>query len=465
MKTFMLIWWDKLRTSFWFQPSLMAIGAIGLAFGSVALDDQVTKKWLDGATWVYSGGVDGARAVLQTIAGSMITIAGVVFSLTLVALSIASSQFGSRLLRNFMRDATNQTVLGTFIATFLYCLLVLRSIRSESVGGFVPHISVTLGVLLALASLWMLIYFIHHVAVSIQADEIVARVGSDLNDTVDRLFPESTLRTGEVETGGVAPNDDRPWFAGPPDDFAQSARPIEAAGDGYLQRIDLDSLVTLGKEKNLVFRLSRRPGHYLVRGTVIGSVWPPHAVSDELMKQVQDAFVVGNQRTLAQDAEFGILQLVEVAVRALSPGINDPFTAIACVDRLGSVLVRLARRNMPSPYQRDDDGAVRVIVSPLTFSGMIDAAFNPLRQYARNNADVTIRMLESIAIVAGAVQQERDRESLRRHATMIVNGADAALPEEQDRHDLQLRYIAVLRALDAGSKKSKTTGDRDPAEE
>ena len=178
MRAQLLKYWDRIRSSFWFLPSLMACGAVALALATVALDGSVTDDWLQTLAWVYTGGAEGASAVLETIAGSMITIAGVVFSLTLVALSLASSQFGPRLLRNFMRDTANQVVLGTFVATFLYCLLVLRTIRRADEVAFVPHLSVTLGVLFAIASLGVLIYFIHHVSVSIQADEIIARVGS-----------------------------------------------------------------------------------------------------------------------------------------------------------------------------------------------------------------------------------------------------------------------------------------------
>ena len=160
-----------------------------MAFGTVALDEAVATRGVEVPSWVYSGGAQGASTVLGAIAGSMITIAGVVFSMTLVALSLASSQLGPRLLQGFMRDATNQVVLGTFVSTFLYCLLVLRTIRREIEIAFVPHMSVTLGVLLALVSVAVLIYFIHHVSVSIQADEVIARVCRDVFDGIDRLFP------------------------------------------------------------------------------------------------------------------------------------------------------------------------------------------------------------------------------------------------------------------------------------
>jgi uncharacterized membrane protein len=194
MKAQLLKSWDNIRSSFWFVPALMAVGAVMLAIATVAADRTSTNTWLRAASWVYSGSAEGASVVLGTIAGSMITIAGVVFSMTLVALSLASSQLGPRLLRNFMRDKTNQMVLGTFVATFVYCLLVLRTIRRVDEGAFVPHVSVTIGVLFALASLAVLIHFIHHVSLSIQADEIRQQARSNAAVTVRLL--ESIITIG-----------------------------------------------------------------------------------------------------------------------------------------------------------------------------------------------------------------------------------------------------------------------------
>ncbi|MBU1139165.1 MAG: DUF2254 domain-containing protein, partial [Proteobacteria bacterium] len=190
MKVYIFKYLDRIRSSFWFIPIVMACGAVALAFGTVSLDAPVTD-WLHRAWgWTFTGGAEGAAALLGTVAGSMITIAGVVFSMTLVALSLASSQLGPRMLRNFMRDTTTQVVLGTFVATFLYCLLVLRTIRRAEEVVFIPHLSVSLGVVLAVVSVGVLIYFIHHVSVSLQANEIVARVSMELIEGINRLFPE-----------------------------------------------------------------------------------------------------------------------------------------------------------------------------------------------------------------------------------------------------------------------------------
>jgi len=429
---------EKLRASFWFLPTLMAVGAVFMSVGLVALDEVVTDEWLHAWRWVYSGGAQGASAVLQTIAGSMITIAGVVFSLTLVALSLASSQYGSRLLRNFMRDTMTQLVLGTFVATFLYCLLVLRTIRRAEEGGFVPHLSVTMGVLFAIASLWVLIYFIHHVAVSIQADEMVARVSDDLNAGIDRLFPEL----------GQAVDADSPERAGVPADFSQRAAPLGAPGDGYLQIVDLDALLRAARDADVILRLERRPGQYVVRGYPLVRAWPGDHVSAKLTDAVSAAFVLGSQRTSVQDVEFALQELVEIAVRALSPGINDPFTAIVCVDRIGTALSRLARRQIPSPYRTDEDHKLRIIAPPATFAGIVDGAFNAIRQASAGSVMVTVRLLEVIEIVATAASLSDDQKAvLAHHADMIARGGRAGGLDQHDRLDIEARYAKVTATL------------------
>ncbi len=250
-------YWDRVRSGFWLLPTVMAGVAVALAFVSVAISEPVTEWFTLNFGWTFTGGAEGASAVLGIIAGSMITIAGVVFSMTLVALSLASSQLGPRLLRSFMRDSATQVVLGTFIATFLYCLLVLRTIRRAEEVAFVPHLSVTLGVLLAVASVGVLIYFIHHVSVSIQANEIAARIGRELIEGIDRLFPEHVGR-------GAPRIPTEPPEAGFLEAFDQEARPVGADGDGYLQFIDGEALVALATEEDLVVRLERRPGNYVV---------------------------------------------------------------------------------------------------------------------------------------------------------------------------------------------------------
>lgn len=433
-------YWDRIGSSFWFIPISMATGAVTLAFVAVAYDPRVTDWLRLTLGWTFAGGAAGASTLMGTIAGSMITIAGVVFSMTLVALSLASSQFGPRLLRNFMRDTTTQVVLGTFIATFLYCLLVLRAIRRAEEVLFVPHLSVLLGVVLAVVSVGVLIYFIHHVSVTLQANEIVAQVSRELIEGIADLFPEQIGR-GAPQIPADPPD------ASFIDAFDREACPVGATKDGYLQFIDSGALLALAMEEDVVLRLERAPGHYVAAERPLVLVWPGDRATDKLIAQIRSAFTVGNQRTPRQDIEFTINQLVEIAVRALSPGVNDPFTAIACVDHLGSALSRLAQREMPSPYRYDEQDQLRVITSAVSFPVIAGVAFDQIRQYGCSSAAVTIRLLETIALVAEFAHRAEDRAALQRHAEMINRGASEGLSESDDRRVVREHYLAVIHLL------------------
>jgi uncharacterized membrane protein len=436
--------WEGARASYWFIPSLMTIGAVALAYAMVQVDARATGL-TERLGWVYSGGPEGARAVLSVVAGSVMSTAGVTFSITIAALSLASAQFGPRILHNFMRDTGNQVVLGTFIATFIYCLLVLRTVRGgESVGRYVPHLSVTVGVALGLASLGVLIYFIHHVSMSIQAPNVVAAVARDLHRQMEHVFPEQVGR----EPGPVR---ERADDSGLPAGFEERAAPVASGHDAYLQAIDEERLMRVAVEHDLLLRVETRPGDFLLLGGRLLSVWPPERCNDRAGKQLRGAFVFGAQRTHTQDVEFAVDQLVEIAVRALSPGINDPFTAMNCLDRLGAALCHFARREAPSPLRMDDAGKLRVVVeSRVTFAGMVDASFNQIRQYGRSSASVTVRILETIARVMPCARGDEDRAALLRQAEMTARGARDAIPEPQDREDVEQRWRAVQRAAGAG---------------
>jgi uncharacterized membrane protein len=222
---------------------------------------------------------------------------------------------------------------------------------------------------------------------------------------------------------------------------------VGALEDGYLQQIAAEALMDLAAEKDLLLRLACRPGHYLVKGRAIVMVWPADRVTDTLVEEVNAAFVFGDQRTATQDVEFPFHQLVEIAVRALSPGINDPFTAIACVDRLGSGLCRLAERDMPSARRFDAHGRLRLVAPESSFSDIVDTSLNQIRQSARSNPAVAIRMLDAIAQIATHVRHAQDAACLQRHADMIVRGAREAVPEAEDLLAVESAFAAATQAL------------------
>lgn len=441
MKAKLLALWYSAHTSLWFVPALMTLAAIGLSLATIALDEAVKHEVVEKIGLLYTGGPEGARAVLSTIAGSMMTVVGIVFSITIVALTLASTQFGPRLLRNFMKDTGNQIVLGTFIATFIYCLLVLRTVRVGNGEDFVPHISVTLAIMLALASIAVLIYFIHHMASSIQASNIIATVGGELDKAIERLFPHMLGREAPDERQASRAEHDILH------DFDRRAQRVAATRTGYVQACDSDALMKIAEQRDLILRLDRCMGDFVSQGNVLLTVWAGERIDEDLSKKLNDGFILGNERTLEQDIKFGINQLVEIAVRALSPGVNDPFTANTCVDQLGATLCALAERDIPSPYRYDEQDRLRVIAEPATFADITDAAFNQIRQYAGSSAAVTIRLLETLAVIATRVRKEQDRQAIRRHAVMIERGSREGLPEELDREVVQEKYQAVLKAL------------------
>ncbi len=441
MKTWIDAWLERLRTSYWFVPGLLGLAAVGLSVLTIHLDHTFAKSGDVISTWIWTGGAEGGRQMLSTIAGSMITVLGVVFSITIVALSLASSQFGPRLLRNFMDDRFTQVVLGSLAGTFLYCLLVLRSIRDLDETLFVPHISVTCGLLFAVLCTGFLIVFIHHVASSILAENVVARVADDLASGIERHFPS---KIGEEKE-----TDDRDGGEEKALPFPDGSTSIHSKGSGFVQGISGDSLLELAAERDLVIRVTLRPGNFVAAGDVIAKVGPVETVEDSIHDAVREAFILGRHRTPTQDLEYSIDQLVETAVRALSPGINDPFTAMSCIEWLGVALIELAGRSFPSAVRRDAEGNSRLWIKAHTYRKFTDACFLQLRQYGCTSMAVSVRLLEVITRVARRTRYESDRDALRHHAKLIAEDARSKARNETDQTDIDAALNEALEALDS----------------
>jgi uncharacterized membrane protein len=429
--------WDTLHSSYWFVPTLMAIASVGLAVTMLGIDRSGNYGPLKEWGWIYSGGPDGARTLLSSVAGSIITVTATAFSITIVALQLAASNFGPRLLRNFMQDTGNQIVLGAFISTFVYCLLILRTIQGEGHQIFVPELSVTVGMMLAFISIGVLIYFIDHASTIIQASHVIKSASDELDRAIDRLFPGKIGRSVKEQHS----------LAEIPANFAEESCPIKSTANGYLQGIDDEKLMKIACQHNLIVRIITRPGKFVVKGSNFVMVFPGERVNHKLTKEINDAFILGKERTEQQDVEFPIAQLVEIALRAISPGINDPFTAIRCIDRLSAGLSHFAQRDIPSPYRYDKNNNLRVIAESVTFAGLTDAAFNQIRQYSTKDVAVTIRLLEAITCIATFTHNAEQREALRRHANMILQGSCEAITSKQDQKDVQGEYNIAVKSL------------------
>ena len=425
--------WSYLRATYWFVPSLMTLGALGLAFGLMAADQRWGRDVLPG--WIVGAGSDGAREVLSAVAGSMITVVSVTFSVTIVALTVSAQHFGPRLLNNFMRDRSTQVVLGIFISTFAYCLLVLRNVQGEGdqYDQFIPHLAVTAAVLLSLISVGALIYYIHHIAVALQVSQIAKDVTRDLEQAIDRLYPEH-LGRGE----GSEEHIPAPPSAGVPVPFTSS---------GYIQQVEPGRVLELAQEKDVVVWLLVRPGDFATEGLPMAIVSPRPADVEAFTDALNGALVLGADRTEYQDPEFPVQQLVEVTLHALSTGINEPFTASTCIDRLGQAFARLATRRIPSPLRGDRNGVVRVIASRKSFADLLDSACNPIRAHAADSPGVLKQLLEVLVRLAQVAKRSEDQAAVARQAGLILATAerwrqDAAF----DRH-VQETYGRLQEAL------------------
>lgn len=434
MKTWLLNQWDRLRNSLWFVPTVGLMCALALAVVMLELDGAVRIERHPGLEWAVTTG-PAARSILSSLAGGLVTVTGVVFSITMLTLAQTSSMFGPRLLRSFLNHNVTQFTLAVFLGTSLYCFAVLRTIQEVDGGTiFAPHLSVGIGLLAGLGSLVTFVYFIHHVAYSIQVQNVVRNVALDLNGTIDRLFPEHLGEAPEDEP------DSNVNFEG------EQATVIESTSTGYVQALNADSLMQIATSHDVVIRLERRPGHFIAHGTPIAAILPPQP-DEDLAAEINSCFLTGVRRTPRQDVECAIQELVEVAVRALSPGINDPHTAISCIDYLGASMIQLSQRAFPSPVREDDQGRVRVITGVTSFGDALDAAFDEIRQHARDSAAVMTRLAETLLAIARKLRRPADRDAVLRQAAMLERASEDALPEKYDRADVRERLRKVRDAL------------------
>ena len=444
-----LSFWDDLRSSYWFVPLLMSIG--GSIGALVLLDlDRRNEPAFGDFFGSFSLSSEATRSVLSTITGSVITVTGVVFSITVVALTLASSQFGPRLLRGFLRDRSNQFVLGTFVSTFLFNLIVLRGVKNDHP----PILASTVAVLLAVGSVFILIYFIHHVTTSIQAPSVIASVGRELVSAVERFtleepaepaddagnspsrslgrtLDESDVAERVMREAGIGERDRRS-----PDPHAHDAEPqgrsgrhaqgatVRSRSAGFLRVIDHSGLVDLAKENDLFVEVVVRPGEFVPLDRVLavvhgasetgpGSTGTKAGLSDDDWDDIRGAFVLGDRRTEIQDPSLLVDQLVEMGARALSPGVNDPHTAIQCLGRLGDGVGRLGARYWPAFRHRDDDGQVRVVLPRTEFADFAWRSFAPFRQYGAGDPTVVVALVEAAGLAAARCIREADRDALQ----------------------------------------------------
>ena len=430
-------WWLNINASLWFVPTLMVLSALLLAYALVLLDAGTSNKWTSNYPLLFGAGADGARGMLTSISGSAITVAALIFSLTLSTLATVSGQYTSRILRNFMRDRANQVVMGFFVSLFVYCLIVLRTIRGGDEGGFIPPLAVSFALLMALVSIGMLIYFIHHIATSIQAANIIAEAAGETIKGMTKIFPKQVGEEADPEQEESLREADLSWHLVPAD------------GTGYVQGVASEELLDFASEQNAVIRLEHRLGDFITQDTPLLSV--AYYAANRLPTAEEQArlngyFSIDAQRSIdQQDVAFGFRQIVDIALKALSPGINDTTTAVMCIDRLGALLTFLASRELHQPL-RAADGQVRVIARTRGFEDFVKLAFDQIRSSGDDNVAVLLRQLAALETIGRRTGSYERRQALRRQCDLIEHATETTLMREYEQNQVRHR-LALVRAF------------------
>ena len=424
---------DKVRATYWYVPAIMTLAA---AISSLVLFslDQTLPTGTPQSSWLvlHLDTLSEAHQALVTIAETALSVTGVVFSIILVPLSISATQYGSIVLRGFLRDRSTQFVLGAYTSSTFYCLILNFALRTtSSYAG--TQLSVTVAFYLLLVSLLLLIYFFHHVADSLQAAAVIDYLSKELGDVIRQteiLTPTDAKRTGAEATRLSVIHD---------------GEVIVSSREGYVRAVDFDRLVGFAAKHNTTLYLESRPGDFISLGTPLVRALPP--VGENFAPTINAAYMLGRNRTVFQDPEFGIYLIVTIAVRALSPAINDPYTPTLCLNRAGAALVKLAERELRQPFHYDKNEQLRVICDSVNFEQLTDTAFNLIREYGRANAEVLRTMLQTIKMVGIHVHSETQRKALVKHAQLIENDSHIGLPSEYDRQRVHEQYEETLKLL------------------
>lgn len=411
----------QLRSSLWFLPTLIVFGAGAVAVVFIELDSRLSLELLTNYPRLFGAGAEGSRGMLSSIASSMITVAGVTFSITIVALSQASSQYSSRILRNFMRDRGNQCVLGVFLGVFTYCLIVLRAIRGGDESRFVPSLSVFGALILALLGIGFLIFFVHHVASLLQASNVVAAAAHETLQTIDRLFPE----TMDHNPSAAEPEQPGNWLE------EQRRIIISAPKTGYIQSHDQETFFQLACSSQSVFGMHAGVGEFVVFDTPLVTVYSSSPVTEKIVKSIQSTYSINAQRTIEQDAGFGIRQIVDIALKALSPGVNDTTTAVTCIDYLTAINLRLANRRI---RQRliFKNGRLCVIAKGPGFEQFLGESFDEIRANAAGNATVIMKLLHSLNTIRTATDNRQRKLLIATHISLLEDLTRKTIASDHD---------------------------------
>ncbi|MCB5175371.1 DUF2254 domain-containing protein [Microvirga lenta] len=427
-----------LRAQLWIIPLVISVLSMAFALWILNSGAVLFASWDDGKLWwLYSGDASSARDLLSSQLSGLMTMISLIVSVTFVILTLSANQLGPRLISTFMADRQIQVVLGLFLGTILYVLVVLRTLDEDLGSEGVPHIAVTLGSGLTIVCLFALLFYVHKIARSIIADNIVARVASDLYGDICEMLPDEADGTERAV----------------PDVTMRKACTISLGRSGYIQVIDYDELVAVACREMALLEVKVRAGHFVMKSGEHVVVHGERPLEPDAAEAVRRAFVIDSQRSPAQDLEYGLRQLVEIALRALSPGINDPFTAIAVINRLGAALEEIFGRQLQPRVLRDKEGAMRVIAQRSDVEGLADAAFDAIRQAARGHPAVLIRMADVLGQLAPAAKTDAMREAVTLQLAKLAETVGEAGLAPSDRTAVLVRIEQAKVAVSARPKE------------
>ncbi len=407
--------WHDVNASYWFLPALFSIAALLLATLTIWLDRNGWAAFLNDVSWLQPARPDGAINILTVIAGTMIGVASTVFSITIAAVAYASGNYGPRLLTNFMEDRGNQFSLATFIGTFVYAITVLRTVRAEDevpaniedaaasfLPGFVPQLSLLVAFALMMLSVAVLVYFLNHIPASIRINTVLKGIGARLLEDIRDRFPDEN----KGEKARSAPG----------------GTPVRASATGYVQAIGFSRLERLAQRENGTLKLAVRTGDF-VHPEVPLAYWANMDLTADCPDDdVRDAFTLGSMRTPSQDMQFLIDELVEIGLRALSPGINDPFTAVTAVHWLGAATAELARRNLTRSFVKDGEEPHLVLLED-DFSHFVERGFGAMRSGVATNRIATLVTFDALVDAASTLDDETRRAILKTEGKLLAQQA------------------------------------------
>jgi uncharacterized membrane protein len=420
----------NLRGGFLIRPLTIALtlGCAGAFLSWLEEEFPVASAWVPAVLFPSHSDPQVAQVILAGIAASIMTVVSIVFAILLMTLTLASMQFSPRIIVSFSRDRVTQWTLGIFLGTFLYCMAALPAARSLP-HPFAPVATVLGAMVLALICVGLLLFFIHHISQAISVNHIVDRIAVETEAMIDEIMPWPHLLNHHVEDAEpLRPN---------PSEVA-----VMSEASGYIRFVDTRRLVAIAKHYHVTIRVLRRVGHFVPAGIPLIMISKGNRLPPEGTAELLAAFDLGPTRTLQQDVEFGVLQIVDVALKAISPAVNDPTTAINCIDQLSRILIRFASREPPEDLLYDPPGIVRASIGSIHFERLLDAALEQIRMYSKTDVAVSLRLLRALGDIAASTPDAEFRRILVERGMRTVAGCAEKLGEEELR-ELRARQAAL----------------------